>query len=238
MLERSFNRAADEKRPVRFTTAFTKNAYGSVLVEFGDTKVIVTASVEDRVPKFLSDTGSGWVTAEYSMLPGSTLTRTQRERNYPSGRTQEIQRLIGRSLRAAIDLESLGERTITIDCDVIQADGGTRTASISGAYVALYEAVKKLCDQGVLSRNPMKPPVAAISVGILKGKELLDLDYPEDSSADVDANVVMTESGELVEFQCSAEGDTFSKIAMIRLLELAHKGINEVISLQKEALKI
>lgn len=239
MSQRKDNRQVNELRPVKFTRGFTKYAAGSVLVEFGETKVIVTATVEERVPRFLADSGSGWLTAEYSLLPGSTHQRVHRDRGSSiSGRTQEIQRLIGRSLRAAVDLKRLGERTITIDADVIQADGGTRTASISGAYVALYDALSGLKSQGLISEIPVIEPVAAISVGIKDDKVLLDLDYSEDSTADADANLVMTESGKIVEFQTTAEGKTFDKKILMELLEVGEYGIQEIIKIQKQILGI
>jgi len=239
MDNRSENRNNDELRQVKFTRNFTKHADGSVLVEFGDTKVIVTASIEDRVPRFLMDSGKGWLTAEYSLLPGSTHTRVSRERGpLISGRTQEIQRLIGRSLRAAVDLNAIGERTLTIDADVIQADGGTRTASISGAFIALYDALSKLKEKNLINKIPIIEPVAAISVGIVKDKIMLDLDYSEDSSADVDANLVMTESGNIIEFQSTAEGKAFSKQDLFKLLEVGEKGIKEIIEVQKQILGI
>jgi len=239
MSNRSGNRKTDELRPVKFIRNFTKHAGGSVLAEFGDTKVIVTASVEDRVPRFLVDSGKGWLTAEYSLLPGSTHTRVQRERGtIISGRTQEIQRLIGRSLRAAVNLNAIGERTITIDADVIQADGGTRTASISGAFIALYDALAKLKEQNIIKNIPIIEPVAAISVGIIKGEIMLDLDYSEDSSADVDSNLVMTESGKIIEFQSTAEGQAFSRQDLLKLLETGEKGIREIIAVQKNMLEI
>jgi len=238
-MERSENRQNDELRRINFTRNFTRHADGSVLVEFGDTKVIVTACIEDKVPRFLMDSGKGWLTAEYSLLPGSTHTRVQRERGpLISGRTQEIQRLIGRSLRAAIDLDAIGEKTITIDADVIQADGGTRTASISGAFVALYDALSKLKEQNLIKKIPVIEPIAAISVGIVKGEIMLDLDYSEDSSADVDANLVMTESGKIVEFQSTAEGKAFYREDLSKLLDVGEKGIREIIALQKNILGI
>jgi ribonuclease PH len=237
MAKRKDKRANDEMRPVKFTRGFTKNAAGSVLAEFGDTKVIVTASVEDKVPRFLADTGKGWLTAEYSLLPGSTGQRVQRDRGtLISGRTQEIQRLIGRTLRAAVDLTKIGERTITIDADVIQADGGTRTASISGGYIALYDALEKLVKEGKIEENPITEPIAAVSVGIVNGEVRLDVDYSEDSNADADANIVMTESGKLLEFQATAEKEPFSRDEFLEILEVAEKGIKEIIKAQKEAL--
>lgn len=239
MADRNENRSADQLRPIKFTRNFTKYASGSVLVECGNTKVIVTASVENKVPRFMQDSGRGWLTAEYSLLPGSTHTRAQRERGtLISGRTQEIQRLIGRSLRAAIDLNKLGERTITIDADVIQADGGTRTASISGAFVAMHDALSKLKEAGEISELPIIEPIAAISIGISKGEVLLDLDYSEDSTADVDANLVMTESGKIIEFQSTSEGEAFTKQQLFELVEMGEKGIKEIVKIQKEALGI
>ena len=237
MANRNNNRKNDELRPIKFTRNFTKHADGSVLVEFGDTKVITTATIEDKVPRWMSEEGQGWLTAEYSLIPSSTHTRVARDRGSKiSGRTQEIQRLIGRSLRAAIDLSKIPDRTITIDADVIQADGGTRTASITGAYIALYDAVQKLLEKGALKENPLLEPVAAISFGILKDEILLDLDYSEDSTADVDANLVMTESGKIIEFQSTAEGNPFYQEQLFELLRVGQKGISEIIKLQKEAL--
>ena len=234
MAIRKDNRKADELRKVSFTRNFTKYADGSVLVEFGDTKVIVTAIIENKVPKFLIDSGRGWLTAEYSLLPGSAQGRIIRDRgSLLSGRTQEIQRLIGRALRSAVDLTKIGERTITIDADVIQADGGTRTASISGAYVALYYALLKLQERGDIQQIPIIEPIAAISVGIVKGEVLLDLDYSEDSSADVDANIIMTESGKIIEFQSTSEKEPFSRDEMLKMLEFGEKGIREIIDIQK-----
>ena len=238
MIERSFNRKVDQLRPIKFTTNYIKNTAGSVLVECGDTKVIVTATIEDRIPKFITETNSGWITAEYSMLPGATIPRSQRERNKVSGRTMEIQRLIGRSLRAIVDLDKLGEITITIDCDVIQADGGTRTTSINGAYIALYLALKKLYNNSIIKSIPITEPLAAISVGIVNGYELLDLDYQEDSNADVDSNIVITESGKIIEVQCTSEKTPISEITFLSLLQLGKQGIQEVIQLQKQALNI
>jgi len=223
-------------RPVRLTRAYTRHAEGSVLVEFGHTRVLCTASVEDKVPPHRS--GTGWVTAEYGMLPRATHTRSAREaaKGKQSGRTQEIQRLIGRSLRAVFDLSALGERTLTLDCDVLQADGGTRTAAITGAYVAAHDAVQQLLRSGQLQRSPLLQPVAAVSVGIVRGVALLDLDYPEDADCDTDMNVVMTASGHFVEVQASAEGLAFSRDEMNRLLQLAERGIAELIELQRLAL--
>ena len=239
MAKRKDGRAAGELREVKFTRDFTKNAAASVLVEFGDTKVIVTASIEDRVPRFLVDSGKGWLTAEYSLLPGSTDKRVSRDRGtHISGRTQEIQRLIGRCLRAAVDLKKIGERTIIIDADVIQADGGTRTASISGGFVALYDAMQKLKEKGKIQENPVLEPVAAISVGILKGEVLLDVNYAEDSNADADANIVMTESGKFLEFQATSEGAPIHKEDFIKISEIAETGIKDIIKLQKQVLSI
>lgn len=232
------NRQFDELRPWNIQVGILDYAEGSALVESGKTKVICAATVENRVPYFLKDQNRGWVTAEYSMLPRSTLTRSPRERGGKiGGRTMEIQRLIGRSLRCVTDLTSLGECTITVDCDVIQADGGTRVASITGAWVALHEAVKRLAQEGRLDGDPMLDSVAAISVGIVQGTELLDLNYDEDSSAEVDMNIVMTGRGKLVEVQATAEGDPFSLTAMNRLIRLGQKGINAVRDLQKRAVQ-
>jgi len=210
-----------------------------MLVEFGDTKVIVTATVENKVPRFLHDSGKGWLTAEYALLPGSTHTRVNRDRgNIISGRTQEIQRLIGRSLRTCVDLTKIGERTITIDADVIQADGGTRTASISGGFVALYDALSKLKDSGAIKEIPIIEPVAAVSVGIFKGQIMLDVDYSEDSCADADANIVMTETGKILEFQTTSEEAPFSREDMFKILDLGEKGIKEIVKIQKQTLGI
>ncbi|MEH3087655.1 MAG: ribonuclease PH [Xylophilus ampelinus] len=231
-------RAADALRPVRITRGYTIHAEGSVLIEFGDTRVLCTASVEEKVPPHKRGSGEGWVTAEYGMLPRATHTRGDREaaRGKQSGRTQEIQRLIGRSLRAVFDLKALGERTIHLDCDVLQADGGTRTAAITGAFVAAQDAVAKLMAQSKLSASPIKGPVAAISVGIVGGVPLLDLEYVEDVACDTDMNVVMTGAGHFVEVQGTAEGVAFTRAEMDRLLALAEKGIAELVALQKQAL--
>lgn len=236
---RPSNRAPDEMRDIKFTRNFTKHAEGSVLVEFGHTRVLCTATVEEKVPHFLKGKGQGWVTAEYGMLPRSTNTRMGREaaRGKQGGRTMEIQRLIGRSLRAAVDLKALGERSITLDCDVIQADGGTRTASITGACVALSDAINGLIKEGVLKQNPIQNMVASISVGIYQGVPVLDLDYAEDSNAETDMNVVMNEMGEFIEIQGTAEGKTFSMDEMMAMTELAKNGIAEIISHQKQALE-
>ena len=232
-------RQADALRPVRLTRGYTIHAEGSVLVEFGNTRVLCTASVEEKVPGHKKGSGEGWVTAEYGMLPRSTHTRSDREaaRGKQSGRTQEIQRLIGRSLRAVFDLSALGERTIHLDCDVLQADGGTRTASITGAFVAAQDAVNVLLTQGKLNASPIRQAVAAISVGMLEGVPLLDLEYTEDSTCDTDMNVVMTADGHFVEVQGTAEGVAFSRQEMNRLLDLAEKGIRELFAHQQTALK-
>ena len=236
---RSNNRAANQLRPVRITRGYTIHAEGSVLIEFGDTKVLCTASVEEKVPSHKKGSGEGWVTAEYGMLPRATHTRGDREaaRGKQSGRTQEIQRLIGRSMRAVFDLKKLGERTIHLDCDVLQADGGTRTASITGAFVAAQDAVNTLIASGKLSASPITQSVAAISVGIVQGVPLLDLEYTEDSACDTDMNVVMTGAGNFVEVQGTAEGAAFSRKEMDALLALAEKGIAELVLLQRQALQ-
>ena len=235
---RTQNRAANELRPVKLTRDFTAHAEGSVLVEFGGTRVLCTASVEDRVPPWLRGKGEGWVTAEYGMLPRATHTRTQREaaRGSQGGRTLEIQRLIGRSLRACVNRQALGERVITLDCDVLQADGGTRTAAITGAYVALVDAVNDLMKRENLKRNPVVGAVAAISVGIYRGVPVLDLDYAEDSNCDTDMNVVMNDGGGFIEVQGTAEGHAFRREEMDALLGLAERGIGELIALQRAAL--
>ncbi len=235
---RPSNRAPDQMRPVTITRNYTMHAEGSVLIEFGNTKVLCTASVEERVPGFLRGKNQGWVTAEYGMLPRSTSSRMGREaaRGKQGGRTMEIQRLIGRSLRAVIDMEKLGERSITIDCDVIQADGGTRTASITGGFVALADAIQSLIDKGTLKNNPLIESVASVSVGIYEGTPVLDLDYPEDSNAETDMNVVMTSSGQFIEVQGTAEGKPFSKEEMSAMLALAKKGIAELSTLQSDEL--
>ncbi|MFB0916167.1 MAG: ribonuclease PH [Burkholderiaceae bacterium] len=235
---RNANRAADALRPVTITRQFTVHAEGSVLIEFGQTRVLCTASVEERVPPHKKGSGEGWVTAEYGMLPRATHTRSAREaaKGKQSGRTQEIQRLIGRSLRAVFDLKALGERTITLDCDVLQADGGTRTAAITGAYVAACDAVASLLASGVLTVSPIREPIAAISVGIVDGTPLLDLEYTEDSACDTDMNVVMTGAGHFVEVQGTAEGAAFSRAEMGQLLDLADKGIAELVAMQQAAL--
>jgi ribonuclease PH len=237
---RPSQRAHNELRKVEIIRHYTKHAEGSVLIKFGDTHVLCTASVEEKVPGFLKGKGQGWVTAEYGMLPRSTGSRMDREaaRGKQSGRTQEIQRLIGRSLRAIIDLDKLGERSIQIDCDVIQADGGTRTASITGAYVALHDAISVLMKKGLLQESPLKQAVAAISVGVFQGQPVLDLDYIEDSGCDTDMNIVMTASGGFVEIQGTAEGETFDRATMDAMLSLAHDGISKLISMQNTALAL
>jgi ribonuclease PH len=220
-----------ELRQIKFTKDFTKHALGSVLVEFGDTKVITTASVDFFKPKWMEkDSKSGWVSAEYSLLPSSTNTRCKRERMSISGRTQEIQRLIGRSLRACVNLEKMPDITIIIDADVIQADGGTRTASICGGFLALKDAIEKLIKEGKLTENPIIEPIGAISVGIVDGEVRLDLNYEEDSSAQADANIVLTKSGKIIEFQTTAEGEPFSKEQMFEMFEIAHNGVIEIIN--------
>jgi len=233
---RPSGREIDQMRVVRFTTDFTMHAEGSVLAEFGDTRVLCTASIENRVPPWMRGSGSGWVTGEYGMLPRATNTRSGREaaRGKQGGRTLEIQRLIGRSLRAIIDLEALGERTVTLDCDVIQADGGTRTASISGAYVALALAMQRAGKK--IPRNPLYGQVAAVSVGIYNGAPVLDLDYAEDSEAETDMNIVMNEAGNFIEVQGTAEGHAFTGDEFNAMLDLARKGIGEIIEAQNEAL--
>ncbi|MGW8393884.1 ribonuclease PH [Pseudoduganella sp. S-14] len=237
-VNRPSGRAVDALRNIRITRDYTKHAEGSVLIECGDTKVICTASIEERVPGFLKGKGQGWMTAEYGMLPRSTHSRMDREaaKGKQSGRTQEIQRLIGRSLRAAFDLEAFGERTLQLDCDVIQADGGTRTASITGAMVAAYDAFSKLKARGMIETIPVKHFVAAISVGVYQGVPVLDLDYLEDSDCDTDMNVIMTDAGAFVEVQGTAEGAAFDRAAMNRLLDLAEGGIRDLVKLQKQAL--
>lgn len=234
------NRTSEQLRPLKITRNYTCHAEGSVLVEFGNTKVLCTASVEESVPPFMRGKGAGWVTAEYGMLPRSTHTRSAREaaKGKQSGRTQEIQRLIGRSLRAVVDLAALGERQITLDCDVLQADGGTRCASITGAAVALHDALNTLVTSGKLTANPLRELVAAVSVGIVDGEPRLDLDYPEDSACDTDMNVVMTASGGLIEVQGTAEGAPFSRTELDILLTLATQGINDIIRAQSAALGI
>jgi ribonuclease PH len=238
MTQRRSGRRADQLRPLTLTRNFSRHAEGSVLVEAGDTRVICTASVEEGVPPFLKGKGQGWVTAEYGMLPRATSTRMRREaaEGRQSGRTQEIQRLIGRSMRSVIDLAALGERTVRIDCDVIQADGGTRCASVTGACVALHDAVTWCKSMGLVAGEPQRDYVAAVSVGIVGGEVLLDLDYAEDSGGETDVNVVMTGSGGFVEVQGTAEGATFTRVEMDRMLDIAGAGIRELIAAQKKAL--
>src|ERR1035437_7984050 len=235
---RPSQRLSDQLRTISITRNFTRHAEGSVLIEMGDTHVLCTASIEESLPGFLRGKGQGWVTAEYGMLPRSTHTRSAREaaKGKQSGRTQEIQRLIGRSLRAVTNLKALGERQITLDCDVLQADGGTRCASITGAWLALHDACAKLVAQGKLPTNPLRDHVAAISVGLYKGMPVLDLDYPEDSDCDTDMNVVMTGSGGIVEIQGTAEGEPFTRAQMGQLVDLAESGINELVARQKAVL--
>jgi ribonuclease PH len=235
---RPSNRQPDELRPLSIERNFTRHAEGSVLIRMGDTHVLCTASIEENVPPFLRGKGQGWVTAEYGMLPRSTHTRSAREaaKGKQSGRTQEIQRLIGRSLRAIIDLKALGERQITLDCDVLQADGGTRCASITGAWVALFDACEKLVAAGKLAENPVRDHVAAISVGVYRGTPVLDLDYPEDSDCDTDMNVVMTGTGGIVELQGTAEGEPFTRAQLEALTDLASAGIQQLIGAQRAAL--
>ena len=237
-MTRPSGRAADQMRPITLTRRYTKHAEGSVLVAYGDTQVLCTASVTEGVPRFLKGTGQGWLTAEYGMLPRSTGTRMDREaaRGKQGGRTVEIQRLIGRSLRAAVDLKKLGEYTIVLDCDVIQADGGTRTASITGACVALVDALRSLQASKKLKCDPFLGMVAAVSVGLYKGQAVLDLDYPEDSAADTDMNLVMTESGGLIEIQGTAEHEPFTEEQMLAMLALGKQGIAELVELQKSVL--
>jgi len=238
--QRPSGRAAGALRPVSIERDFTRHAEGSVLISAGDTRVICTASIEEGVPGFLKGKGQGWMTAEYGMLPRSTHTRMSREaaRGKQSGRTQEIQRLIGRSLRAAVDLTALGERTLQIDCDVIQADGGTRTASITGAFVAVHDALSRLLARGLIERLPIRDHVAAVSVGVWRGTPVLDLDYAEDSACDTDMNVVMTGNGQFIEVQGTAEGEAFTRTEMDALLTLAEQGIAELVALQKQTLAL
>ncbi len=237
---RPSQRSSDELRPISITRRYTRHAEGSVLIEFGDTRVICTASVIEQVPPFLKGKGQGWLTAEYGMLPRSTNTRTDREaaRGKQGGRTQEIQRLIGRALRAVVDLKAIGERTLQMDCDVIQADGGTRTAAITGAFVAAHDAVSFMLEKKLVASSPIRDFVAAVSVGVYEGKPVLDLDYAEDSACETDMNVVMTGSGGMVEVQGTAEGHPFSRTELDQLLDLAGQGINKLIAAQKAALKI
>ena len=236
---RPSGRAPDQMRTLTIETGFTRHAEGSCLISFGDTRVLCTASVEDRLPPWMRNKGEGWVTGEYGMLPRATHTRGNREaaRGKQSGRTQEIQRLIGRSLRAVVDMRKLGERQITLDCDVIQADGGTRTASISGAWVALRIAVDKLLEQGKLTEDPIEQKIAAVSCGIFEGQPVLDLDYAEDSNADADANFVLLGDGRIAEAQCTAEGAPYDEEGLLRLLRLARIGCNEIFAAQDEAVR-
>jgi ribonuclease PH len=238
-MSRPSGRSPDQLRPVTFTRRFTKHAEGSVLVEFGDTRVLCTASVEETVPAFLRGKGQGWVTAEYGMLPRAPHTRTAREaaRGKQSGRTQEIQRLIGRSLRAVLDLKAIGERTVTIDCDVLQADGGTRTASITGGYVALVDACERLRERRAMTESPVHGQIAAVSVGIVAGAAVLDLDYAEDSQAETDMNVVMNNGGAFVEIQGTAEGHAFRRNELDSMLNLAAQGVGQLFALQTQALQ-
>ncbi len=235
---RPSGRKPAQLRPVKITRGFTRHAEGSVLIEFGQTQVLCTASVEDRVPGFLKGKGQGWLTAEYGMLPRATHTRSDREaaRGKQSGRTQEIQRLIGRALRAVVDMRALGERTVQIDCDVLQADGGTRTAAITGAFVAAHDAFAWMIGRGMIAAAPVRDFVAAVSVGVYQGVPVLDLDYPEDSACETDMNVVMTGSGRYVEIQGTAEGEPFTREQMDALLVLAARGIGELVAMQKAAL--
>jgi len=233
-MERSDGRQAGELRKIKVTKDYTKHAEGACLIEFGETRVVCTASIEDTVPPFLRNSGRGWVTAEYGMLPRSTTTRIRRDKAANSGRTQEIQRLIGRSLRGVVNLDKLGERTVKVDCDVIQADGGTRTAAITGGFIALVLALKKIKKGGEIDTVPISDYVAAISVGIYNNKSLLDLNYIEDSNADMDMNVVMVGNGKFIEVQGTAERCAFSKTEMDKLLDLAKKGIHELIAIQKK----
>ena len=237
MSARSDGRLPDDLRPVRVTRDYLRHPEGSVLVEFGDTKVVCTASIEEKVPPFLKGQGKGWVTAEYGMLPRSTNTRMTRERNGPSGRSQEIQRLVGRSLRAVVEMAKLGERTVWVDCDVIQADGGTRTAAITGSFIAVADAIGTLVKAGTLPGSPVRDCVAAISVGIVNGTPVLDLNYVEDSSAEVDMNVVMTGAGAFVEVQGTAEQTPFGRDRLTAMLALAEGGIGRLIALQRRVLE-
>ncbi len=240
MFERSDSRSANILRPIEITRNYTKHADGSVLIVYGDTKVLVTAFVEERVPRHVFISGvekAGWLTAEYSLLPGSTNTRSNRERSRVSGRTSEIQRLIGRSLRASIDLSKLGQRTITIDADVIQADGGTRCAAITGGYVAMMDALKNLQRKELLTELPPITPIAAVSVGLIDGEVVLDLNYEEDFAADVDANVVMNADDCIIEFQATSEGTPFTKVQQNQMLDYAHEGIKTLLKLQRDALE-
>lgn len=235
-MTRPDGRSPNQIRPVKITRRFTKYAPGSVLLELGDTRVLVTATIEERTPRHVNTPGAGWMTAEYSLLPGSTHTRAGRERMRISGRTQEIQRLIGRSLRACVDMDRMGERTITIDADVLQADGGTRTASITAGYIALVDAFRSLQEQNLITEIPIISPVAAISMGMLHGEPILDLCYEEDSAAEVDANLVMNANGDIIEFQTTSERAPLSQPGLMTLLDVGASGIRELLSLQEEAL--
>jgi len=239
MFRRRDSRQYDQLRPIKFTRHFTKNADGSVLVEFGDTKVFTTAKIEERVPAFLMGKGEGWITAEYSLLPGATLVRSPREvtRGQPSGRTSEIQRLIGRCLRAVVDRRALGERTITIDCDVLQADGGTRVASISAGFLALYDALLKLRKSGLWDELPVTEHMAAVSIAQVQGQLLLDPNYNEDSQAEMDSNIVLTESGKILELQITSETKPYDAAKLADLMQMANKGVSDIISLQYESLR-
>jgi ribonuclease PH len=238
-MARADGREADALRPVRITLDYLRHAEGSALIEFGDTRVLCVATIEERVPAWLAGRGQGWVTAEYAMLPRSGATRSARESvtGKVGGRTHEIQRLIGRSLRASLDMKALGERTVILDCDVLQADGGTRTAAITGAWVALKRATMRLSERGVLRADPVRVGVAAVSVGVVDGETLLDLNYAEDSHAEVDANVVMTDAGEFIEVQSTAEGKPFTRQRLDDLVALAERGVNELFALQRAALQ-
>ena len=236
--QRPDGRLSDQLRPVQFEPNFTRFAAGSVLTQCGETKVLCTATVQPGVPRFLADSGSGWLTAEYRMLPSATLERQQREFTKLSGRTQEIQRLIGRSLRAAVDLKALGERTITIDADVLQADAGTRTASITGGYVALAVAIQKLLQEGRLEASPLLSAIAAVSVGIIEGEAFLDLNYPEDVAAEVDFNVVMNGNLGIIEVQGTAETGSYSRMQLDQMINLAERGIKELLEAQRQALEL
>jgi len=235
-MKRIDGRTPSELRPVKFTPEFIRYPEGSVLVEMGGTRVLCNVSVEEQVPRWMHGSGKGWLTAEYALLPRATHTRTAREVRGFSGRTQEIRRLIGRSLRAAVDLEQLGERTLTVDCDVLQADGGTRTAAITGGYIAIGLAVKKLVASGLVSPNALKPPIAAVSVGVLGDEALLDLCYEEDSQADVDFNIVMTAESQYIEVQGTAEGAPYDRVMLMKMLDLAEMGIRQLIKMQQELL--
>ncbi len=233
--QRPSGRQPDQLRPITFQRHFSKHPAGSVLASCGETKVICTVTVQDKVPRWMKDSGKGWLTAEYRMMPGATEERQRREFTRLSGRTQEIQRLIGRSLRAALDMEALGERMLTVDCDVLQADGGTRTTSITGGYVALQEAIEMLIARGDLTQSPLKCGIGAISVGLIEGEAMLDLDYPEDVAADVDCNVVMTSDLELIEVQGTAEAGSYTRAQLNAILDVAEKGIQEITELQRAA---